>query len=68
MDDIKSKLLIAEKNYEEIELKLKVRERIELLETMKNYEIPFTITVEDIKGNSIILPAKADKLTTELLG
>lgn len=55
--DMRKKLVIMLYNPESETLHKLVEERLALLDEMLVYKIPFTIIVEDITGNSIILPA-----------
>lgn len=62
--DIEEKLKIAKddlKDDEEDQI-IKIEEKLKLLDKLKFYKIPYTIIVEDITGNSIILPANEKNL------
>ena len=65
LDDIKSKIVIALNSFGEQDLKDEAANRIELVNKLMNNEVPFTISVEDINGNSIILPVDEEKLKIE---
>lgn len=65
LEDIKSKVIIALKSFEEQELKEEAANRIEMINKLMNNEMPFTISVEDVNGNSIILPVVQEKLKIE---
>ncbi len=67
LDDIKSKLMIALRDIDDEEIKEATIERISLVDKMINYEMPYTLIVEDKTGNSVILPADEDKLLIEVL-
>jgi zinc finger protein len=62
LDDINKKLFLAKTSYDTQELKNAVQERMDLLNKFKNFELPFTIIVEDPEGNSLILPAVESRL------
>ncbi len=65
LEDINKKLFLAKTNYDTQELKDAVQERMDLLSQFQNYELPFTIIVEDPEGNSLILPAVESRLKIE---
>ncbi|MHA2249713.1 MAG: ZPR1 zinc finger domain-containing protein [Candidatus Kariarchaeaceae archaeon] len=62
LQDIESKVWIMINNPETKQMKELAEERLRLLESMKLYKTPFTIIIEDKRGNSIILPANEEKL------
>jgi len=70
LDDMYDKLLITLKYSETKAEKSIIRKRMNLLKDLKHYKQPFTIEVEDISGNSVILPAdekKLEKIVVETL-
>ncbi len=67
LDDINMKLFLAKANYDTQELKDAVQERMDLLSKFQNFELPFTIIVEDPEGNSIILPAVDSRLEIKII-
>jgi zinc finger protein len=62
--DMRKKLILLVNDPENATMKKHAIERLELLDEMLNYQIPFTLIVEDPDGNSLILPAVKDKLLT----
>jgi len=66
LEDIKEKLVISLKQEKNKEDRREIKRRLKLLKSLLNFEQPFLIEVEDPSGNSIILPAKKEKLEIEI--
>lgn len=62
LNDIRTKIELMIKDPENEHTKNLAEQRLQLLDEMLEYKIPFTLIVEDMTGNSIILPARNDKL------
>jgi zinc finger protein len=62
LDDMNNKLEITLRDSDDDNSIKTIEQRIEKLKRLMNYEIPFTIIVDDPSGNSLILPADETKL------
>lgn len=62
LEDIKKKLVIMLRDFDDKETRMNVKERMKELKRLKRYEKPFHIIVEDHTGNSLIIPADESKL------
>ncbi|MCY3413873.1 MAG: ZPR1 zinc finger domain-containing protein [Candidatus Heimdallarchaeota archaeon] len=65
--DILEKIELALDNLETDEERQEALDRIALIQDLIDVKVPFTITVEDQQGNSIILPEDESKLIIEKL-
>ncbi|RMG26132.1 MAG: ZPR1 zinc finger domain-containing protein [Methanobacteriota archaeon] len=65
--DIKEKVGYARDMAETEDQRKAAIERLKLIDEALEGKVPFTIIVEDVTGNSIIIPAKKEKLKIEIL-
>ncbi len=65
--DIKEKVEFARDNTDDPSVKEAAKERLKQIDAVLMGKIPITIIVNDITGNSIIIPAKEEKLKVKVL-
>lgn len=62
LEDVKQKILISKKQAKDKNEIRIIKQRIKLLNSMKNFEVEFRIRIEDPTGNSLILPANENNI------